>query len=359
MSNREEIVAQLARIKNVGPVRALKMHDELGVTSVEELAAAAANGELCSLSGIGEKTEASILEAASQFLEGGEEVVLESAGSGAADESGAPVGRVGSVYVCSNCGNETFDERDGALVCSACRREYKRRGAVLDLAPPYHQGASVLQRVMEHAMCSKYYEEFMRPGLMRSVPPRSLQEEYVLAADLLELTGSSRVLDVACGTGNFTRYFAHRVRAQKRTSDALIMGVDLSWSMLEEAARLAERDHIADDIIFVRGDAARLPMQRGAFDRVHCAGALHLFRDVDEVLRNFARVLKLGGLCVIGTFVRGKGLVRRVLKGVVGRALQVHWFDRGELIERLRHAGFEVLDDSRSGDAWTIRARRV
>lgn len=268
------------------------------------------------------------------------------------------------VLICPNCGNESFDVYGASLTCTACRREYNFQEGVADLAPPYRKGANMSQRVMESRFYSRFYEEIMRPRLTSIVTERTLREEYALSTELLDLQADSRVLDVACGTGNFTRYFAQRLDALsvhedgEVRSDALLVGVDLSWPMLETARKYIRRDQLEERLFLVRGDATRLPMQRGAFDRLHCAGALHMMDDIDEALRNFACVLEPGGICVIGTFTLGKGLLRKLAKRVAEVPSKFHWFSQKELYQRMERAGFEIIEESVEGDAITVKARK-
>jgi len=138
-----------------------------------------------------------------------------------------------------------------------------------------------------------------------------------------------------------------------------VVGMDLSWPMLENARRNIRQENLDGKVFLLRGDGTRIPVRRGAFNRLHCAGTLHLMNDIDEALRNFARVLEPDGVCVIGSFILGKGLIRRFVKRAAEFPPRFHWFSREELHRRIERAGFEVLDDSVSGDAITLKARRI
>ena len=412
--SRQEAIAELARIKNVGEFRAAQIYEVLHARTIEELAELAERGELsASISGIGSSTEAKILASAKRHLEkaaprtpapskterplhqpevlvasAAEEVgpvehveteaaeVLiakaraASAGETSEEEEPSPhalddlkTPQLQDVLVCPNCGNDSFvTEPAAGITCCACRREYTERLGVIDLMPPYRQAHSASQRVMESRLSARFYEDVVRPRLTALVTSRTMREEYAMSADLLSLQDAERLLDVGCGTGNFTRYFARRLDAMRAESDpatVLVVGLDLSMPMLEVARQSIAREQIAQPIYLIRGDAERLPFNRSVFDRVHCAGALHLMADPDEALRNFARSLKPEGLLVLGTFIKGDSWLRRVLKRALEVPLKFHWFDLDDLRDRVRYAGFEVLATEREGDAVTIQARRV
>jgi demethylmenaquinone methyltransferase / 2-methoxy-6-polyprenyl-1,4-benzoquinol methylase len=94
----------------------------------------------------------------------------------------------------------------------------------------------------------------------------------------LDLPAGSRVLDLACGTGDLCRVLeACGYRA---------VGVDRSAGMLA-AARTPSP--------LVRGDCLRLPVADGAVDGVVCGFALRNFLSLEPFLAECARVLRRGG----------------------------------------------------------------
>jgi SAM-dependent methyltransferase len=260
---------------------------------------------------------------------------------------------------CPACGHDEFGRGATTLTCTACRREYNFHNGVADLAPPKPSGRSMTQRIMESRFYARFYEDVMRPRLTGVVSERSLNEEYALAAEMLELDQDTKLLDVASGTGNFTRYFAQNLQNMGVQDDVLVAGMDLSWPMLETARTYLRRDGLDEDVYLIRGDATRIPARRASYNRLHCAGALHMMNNIDEALRNFARVLEPDGICVVGSFILGDGIMRRMVKRAAEFPTQFHWFSRDELHQRMRRAGFEVVEDSIAGDAITVKARRT
>jgi len=261
---------------------------------------------------------------------------------------------------CPACGHDVFERRTTTVRCTACQREYEIHDGVADLGPSETGSQGLAQKFMESRLYARFYENVARPKLTSLVSDRTMQDEKRLSADFLELEPDSTVLDVACGTGNFTRYFTKQIAASQPGYDdrSFVVGMDISWPMLERARTYLRREGLSDRIFLLRGDATRVPLRRASFDRVHCTGALHMMDDIDEALRNLARVLEPGGICVVGTFLLGDGLGRRVLKRLGGVPASFHWFEQDELYQRMENAGLEVTDESISRDAITVKARR-
>ncbi|HEX5588197.1 MAG TPA: ubiquinone/menaquinone biosynthesis methyltransferase [Acidimicrobiia bacterium] len=94
----------------------------------------------------------------------------------------------------------------------------------------------------------------------------------------LGLARGSRVLDVACGTGDFCRDLTDAGHD--------VVGADFSAGMLGVAHTTAP---------LVRADAAALPARAGAFDGVTCGFALRNFVELSTVFDECSRVLRRGG----------------------------------------------------------------
>jgi demethylmenaquinone methyltransferase/2-methoxy-6-polyprenyl-1,4-benzoquinol methylase len=94
----------------------------------------------------------------------------------------------------------------------------------------------------------------------------------------LRLPHSSVVLDIAAGTGDFTRELARQGHSAVAT--------DLSYGMLAAGREMPER---------VQADASSLPFCDAVFDGVTCGYALRNFTDLAETFDEMARVVRPGG----------------------------------------------------------------
>jgi len=135
---------------------------------------------------------------------------------------------------------------------------------------------------------------------------RGLEE----VVDLAEPKPGELALDVATGTGNAA--FALAAVCGR------VAGLDLTPEMLAEARRIAAERSIAN-VDWVLADAEALPFPDGTFDIYMVRAAPHHFPNLEQSLREAARVIKPGGrACFIDC--APPAAARDVLHGVeVGR----------------------------------------
>lgn len=147
----------------------------------------------------------------------------------------------------------------------------------------------------------------------------------------LGIHSDSRVLDVACGTGN-TAIPAARM-------GAAVTGVDIAPNLLEQARQRAAAEHLR--VHFEEGDAEELPYPDRSFDVVlSMYGAMFAPRP-DCVASELARVCKPGGLIAmanwtsegyVGKFFR---LTAKMAPPPPGIPAPVLWGDEATVRQRL------------------------
>jgi demethylmenaquinone methyltransferase / 2-methoxy-6-polyprenyl-1,4-benzoquinol methylase len=136
-----------------------------------------------------------------------------------------------------------------------------------------------------------------RYDLLNSVMTAGLHHSWrVRAADRAEVGPGDSVLDVCCGTGDFSFELADRV-----APGGNVVGCDFSEPMLD-LAREKAADRGLDSVRFEWADALQLPYDAGRFDAVTVGFGVRNFADRDRGLREMARVLKPGGRLVILEF---------------------------------------------------------
>jgi SAM-dependent methyltransferase len=224
---------------------------------------------------------------------------------------------------------------------------------LLGAAPQAGPSTGFAQRLMRNEIVSRVYERWWRPALGRIAKgPRgpSMSEEHRIAADLLELAAGDVVLDVACGTGAFTRGFAGTVGRE-----GLAIGLDGSRTML---ARAVAETGSGLPVAYLRADAVRPPLRPRSVDAVCCFAALHLFDDPETALTSFATVLKPGGRLAVLTSARRDAEPFRALDSAIGLVSGMRMFERGEVTALLGQRGFTDVSERVDGVVQIVGARR-
>lgn len=162
--------------------------------------------------------------------------------------------------------------------------------------PPEKRDTGLMQE-MFHTISPRYdfitklFSYGMDPGWKRK------------AVELAALPSGAAVLDLACGTGDFTKLVATRDESAQPVS------ADLTFNML----RLARRDGIPRPVC---SDAMRLPFPDEKFDAIFVGYGLRNFPDLNAALTEMRRVLKPGGKLVsLDFFLPGNRLFRHLYLG--------------------------------------------
>lgn len=129
-----------------------------------------------------------------------------------------------------------------------------------------------------------------------SYPPRAhnplMEVEQAAVLELLPSLSGLTVLDAGCGTGRYTRVL-------EKIGAARVVGLDRSEAMLRRGVRGPR----------IRGDLRQIPLANASFDVVVSGLALSDVADPIPVVREWARVLRRGGILVCSTLhPRGREL---------------------------------------------------
>ena len=104
------------------------------------------------------------------------------------------------------------------------------------------------------------------------------------------------VLDVACGTGDFS------IAAARAMDRLRITGVDIAGQMLDVGRIKVEKAGLAERISLQYGDCEDLHFETASFDAVTVAFGVRNFEHLQKGLREMHRVLRTGGKVVILEF---------------------------------------------------------
>ncbi|MBR1575987.1 MAG: bifunctional demethylmenaquinone methyltransferase/2-methoxy-6-polyprenyl-1,4-benzoquinol methylase UbiE [Bacteroidales bacterium] len=127
----------------------------------------------------------------------------------------------------------------------------------------------------------------MSLGIDKSWRRRALRQ-------IVEPERPQRILDLACGTGDFSLAIA-----SKAHPDTTVTGVDLSEGMLSVMREKVAAAGLEGRISAGQGDAEHLRFPDDSFDRVTIAFGIRNFEHREAALQEIRRVLKPGGRLVI------------------------------------------------------------
>jgi ubiquinone/menaquinone biosynthesis C-methylase UbiE len=129
------------------------------------------------------------------------------------------------------------------------------------------------------------------------------------------------LLDIGCGTGHWSAFFAEW--------GYQVTGVDIASAMIA-AARSA-----VPKCTFQVADARRLPFEDASFDIVASMAVLEFVPDPVPVVREMARCTKLGGTLLVGTLNRLAPLNQQRVSRGKEPYVSAHLFSPAELRELL------------------------
>ena len=159
------------------------------------------------------------------------------------------------------------------------------------------------------------------------------RELYVIS-QLADLDRGGLYLDLGCSAGLYTRELSLELG---ESGD--IIGIDISPSMLKEAARRARS--VGAKPSFARADAEELPFADGSFAGTVCGGSLNEFGNPDRVLRETHRVLRPGGRLAIMGILKAESNSGRNLQLFLSTG-GVRFFEPDELEDLLSRTGFKT-----------------
>jgi SAM-dependent methyltransferase len=191
---------------------------------------------------------------------------------------GADLGAVLDLLRCPQTGQRLMQFGNRLTVPSGDRSYAISEGGIPLFAERHCSDDARIQQAHYETIAKAYVENLAYPHT----------EEYTAFLDRALFAGIrdqqlGTVAEICCGRAEAFHLLGRRIQRG--------VGVDISVSMLEAAVR----DHGAEGLSFVQGDATTLPLASEAFDAVFMLGGIHHVRDRQALFAEVARILKPGG----------------------------------------------------------------
>ncbi len=166
------------------------------------------------------------------------------------------------------------------------------------------------------------------------------------AADALQLTKNSRVLEIGSGLGGPARFLAH-------TTGCHVTGLDVQQDMHALATELTGRCGLADRVSHVLGDALTCPFPEGAFDAVVSWLAVHQIPDRPRLFERLRQALKKDGALYIEDLHARAPFQERDAADVHGLLYGVTMTPAADYERELEAAGFTRITLTDMTDDWS------
>jgi SAM-dependent methyltransferase len=192
------------------------------------------------------------------------------------------------LLACPSCRGPLARAKGGALACAACDATYPVARGIVDL----RKDADPRTRAVREFYTESPFPNYPPEDSLSTLRGRAAQSEFARLLDRA-IPGDARIVEIGCGTGQMSLFLA--------TADRLVVAADLTRASLELGADAARRYEL-DGVHFVETDLRTPGLAEGAFDVVYSSGVLHHTPDPRASFASIARLVRPGGMIVLGLY---------------------------------------------------------
>jgi ubiquinone/menaquinone biosynthesis C-methylase UbiE len=199
------------------------------------------------------------------------------------------------------------------------------------------------------------------PSLYEKLIDPLLKDVREFVVNFSEIKPGEKVLDVGCGTGDQSIYFAKK--------EAIVAGIDINPKMIGRALMRKKKEGL--EVYFQGGDATNLPFLEPVFDVAVISLVLHEIenKDRDKVISEMKRVVKKGERLIFVDFncPLPKSMISFSVKLVEFFAGRNHWHNfknylkEGGILKILERSKLkpEKVECLKSGLLVAVRAKNL
>ena len=251
-----------------------------------------------------------------------------------------------TLLCCPTCGGDlrALNDSSGsaaALHCAPCQAHYPINDNIIDFVPDFQPSEGLAQQFMESPLVVDVYESFFRPAFtsLGSTIKYQDEDQWLDALDHQHgLTQVDVVLDLAAGTGRYSRKMIDRY--QPKT----LIAADLSMPMLKKHQEISKGLGY-DGMLYIRADAHHLPIKSAVVNRLNCFGALHLFPDPAQAIKELGRVAADTAVLSCLIACEHQSPIKKRLQAAFSQLASFHFFQRDVLQADLENAGFKQFEN--------------
>lgn len=225
------------------------------------------------------------------------------------------------------------------LRCESCGSFFPYHNGILDLLTEEEKNSSLVKKAegRRASIFAKFYDTFLARAWFRGTIWGGIifKKELDELLPMFDLREKDVVLDIGCGTGDYT------LECAKRADKGIAIGLDICLPMLELLKRNAIRDRV-ENIVLIRGNGENLPFRADSLARI-CEGTVFSYEDVSNCFRQRYRILVPGGILFGMAFFKSIPGIWRIfpIAVLVYRAqYRVNFFEQDKFKEYLEGAGF-------------------
>jgi len=172
----------------------------------------------------------------------------------------------------------------------------------------------------------------------------------VLAGMFLERFGRRDGVCVDLGSGP-----GHLAIAVAAASDMTVWSLDLSAAAQAIAERNIRTAGLEGRVRTILGDVARLPLPDASADLVVSRGSVFFWDDLPAALNEAARILKAGGMAIIGGGFGNAELNERIVREMIRRNPDWEGFNRKNISSETMHRFLKAVSVVEGVDGDVVR----